>query len=234
MSNHRILTTSKNFGRIAMAATMLTALSLGAAQAADTAFFKDVRMPNGHARDMAAKLADGAACGAAADRTIGNMPAFEKCMSARGWALDHFGPGSPGPVQNTAVHFVDMNEGQRRGDAALQADTTACDAGGKTDVESAPFKQCMLGRGWQFTFAQHAPAPAPSPSWSSGWAWSNSPSSGANNDDFVRSNDDSNRSNQAISDAVNAASQATADSDAAAAAQAQLDSIQANAPIPAN
>ena len=49
-----------------------------------------------------------------------------------------------------------------------------------------------------------------------------------NNDDFVRGNADSNASNQAISDAVNAASQATADSEAAAAAQAQLDSIQAN------
>ncbi len=44
----------------------------------------------------------------------------------------------------------------------------------------------------------------------------------------------SNASNQAISDAINAASQATADLDAAAAAQAQLDSIQANAPFPPN
>jgi hypothetical protein len=234
MSSGGILATRMNFRRTMAATAILVALALNTASAADTAYFKDVRMPNGHARDMAAKLADGAACGASADRSIGNMPAFEKCMGAHGWALDHFGPGASGPVQNTAVHFVDMSEGQRRSDAALQTDTTACDGGGKTDVESASFKQCMLGRGWQFTFTQHAPAPAPGPSWSSGWAWSNSPSFGANNDDFVRGNDDSNRSNQAISDAINAASQATADSDAAAAAQAQLDSIQVSAPIPAN
>ena len=85
---------------------------------------------------------------------------------------------------------------------------------------------------WQFTLTQHASAPPQQ----SNWAWSNSEpsSSGANNDDFIRGNDDSNRANQETSDAINAASQATADSNAASAAQQQLDSTLANAPIPSN
>jgi hypothetical protein len=228
MANGRIL-------RRTLAATaILMALSLNAASAADIAFFKDVLNPGGHARSMAAKLADGRACGVSGGYITGLMPAFEKCMNGRGWALDHYGPdpSSPRPG-DTAVNFTDRKgdaKHQPRDNAALQTDTRACSAGGK-DLESASFKACMSARGWQFAFTQRAPAPPPS-----AWAWSNSgaAASGANNDDFVRGNADSNASNQAISDAINAASQATANSEAAAAAQAQLDSIQANAPIPAN
>jgi hypothetical protein len=229
MANGKILR------RTIAATAILMALSLNAASAADIAYFKDVLKPGGHARSMAAKLADGRACGVSGDTITRLMPAFEKCMSGRGWTLDHYGPdpASPRP-RDTAVNFTDVKgdaKQQPRGNAVLRSDTRACDPGGK-DLESASFKSCMAGRGWQFAFTQRAPAPTQST-----WAWSNSgsePSSGANNDDFVRGNQDSNESNQAISDAINAASQATADSEAAAAAQAQLDSIQANAPTSGN
>jgi hypothetical protein len=225
------MASSKMFRRTMAAATVLTALSLNAAHADDIAYFKDVQKPGGHVRSMAAKFADARACGVSGGVITGLMPAFQKCMSGRGWALDHYGPDPSTPrPRNTAVNFTDVKGDARqqpRSNAVLQADTRACGVGGK-DVESASFKACMAGRGWQFAFTQRAPAPAPT----STWAWSNpgsEASSGANNDDLVRGNEDSNASNQAISDAVNAASQATADSEAAAAAQAQLDSIQANA-----
>ena len=222
-----------NFQRTMAATAIFMALSLTAAHADDTAYFKDVLRPGGHARSMAAKLADGQACGVSGGRITGLMPAFEKCMSGRGWALDHYAADSAPRPGDTAVHFTDVkgNAGQPRDNAALQTDTRVCDAGGK-DLESAGFVQCMLGRGWQFTLTQHAPAPPQQ----SNWAWSNADtsSSGANNDDFIRGNDDSNRANQEASDAINAASQATADSNAAAAAQQQLDSTLANAPIPSN
>jgi hypothetical protein len=223
--------------RTILATAILTALSLQAAAADDIAYFKDVLNPGGHARTMAAKVADARACGASGRRITVLMPAFENCMSGRGWALDHYGPDpAEARPRNTAVNFTDVKGDARhqpRGNAALQADTKACAAAGR-DVESAGFKSCMSGRGWQFAFTQRAPAPAPA---QSDWAWSNSgsgSSSGANNDDFVRGNQDSNASNQAISDAIDAASAATAASDAAAAAQAQLDSIQANAPTAGN
>jgi hypothetical protein len=229
----------KVFRRTLAASAILIALSLNAASAADVAHFKDVLKPGGHTRSMAAKLADGRACGVSGGYITKLMPAFETCMSGRGWALDHYGadPASPRP-RDAAVNFTDVKGDAKhhpRGNAALQADTRACATGGK-DVESASFKSCMSGRGWQFAFTQRAPARMQTQT-QSNWAWSNSSSdssSGANNDDFVRGNEDSNASNQAISDAVNAASQATIDSDAAAAAQAQLDSIQANAPTSGN
>lgn len=220
--------------RRTVAAAILMALPLNAASASDIAYFKDVLKPGGHARSMAAKVADGQACGASGNTVTVLMPAFQACMSSHGWALDHYGPdpASPRP-RDTAVNFTDVKGDARhqpRGNAALQSDTQACDAGGK-DLESASFKACMAGHGWQFAFTQSAPAQIQNT-----WAWSSGSgsSSGANNDDFVQGNQDSNASNQAISDAINAASQATADLDAAAAAQAQLDSIQANAPFPPN
>jgi hypothetical protein len=240
MANGKILRRTRIFGRTTAATAILIALSFNAASAADVAYFKDVLKPGGHTRSMTAKLADGRACGVSGGYITKLMPAFETCMSGRGWALDHYGadPASPRP-RDTAVNFTDVKgdaKQQPRGNAALQADTRACTTGGK-DVESASFKSCMSGRGWQFAFTQRAPAPIQSTQTQSNWAWSNSssePSSGANNDDFVRGNQDSNASNQAISDSINAASQATIDSDAAAAAQAQLDSIQANAPTSGN
>ncbi|HEX3937373.1 MAG TPA: hypothetical protein VHX43_07695 [Xanthobacteraceae bacterium] len=232
------MASGRHLQRTVAATAILMALSLQAAAADDIAYFKDVLDPGGHARTMTAKVADARACGASGRRITVLMPAFENCMSGRGWALDHYGsdPASTRP-RGTVINFTDVKgdaKQQPRGNVVLQSDTRACKAGGQ-DPDSARFKQCMLGRGWQFIFTQYAPAPTPA---AGTRAWSNAnadtPSPGANNDDFIRGNDDSNRSNQAISDAVNAASQATIDSDAAAAAQQQLDSTLANMPIPGN
>ena len=54
---------------------------------------------------MAAKLADARACGVSSGAIIGLMPAFQTCMSGRGWVLDHYGPdpATPRPRGNRVV-----------------------------------------------------------------------------------------------------------------------------------
>jgi hypothetical protein len=69
----------------------LTLLSVNAAQA-DTWRFKDVLKPHGHARNMAAKYADGKACGANANHRFTDGSAFESCMRDRGWVVDRRTP----------------------------------------------------------------------------------------------------------------------------------------------
>jgi hypothetical protein len=222
------------------AAAILMALSLRAASADDAAYFKDVLKPGGHARSMAAKLADGRACGVSGDTITGLIPAFQACMSSRGWALDHYGPDPSTPrPRATTVNFTDVKGDARqqpRGDAALQADTRACDAGGK-DLESASVKSCMAGRGWQFTFTQRAPAPAAKPVASTNWAWTNSGSEAASSsvfDNLAQTNAAIAQGSQDSEDAMNAGIQATTAADAAADAQWQLNSELANAPTAGN
>ena len=66
-------------------------LTLNTAHANDTAVFRDVLKPGGKERSLAQKYADGYACGATgANRTVPFMPTFEKCMSRKGWVLDHY------------------------------------------------------------------------------------------------------------------------------------------------
>jgi hypothetical protein len=236
--------------RTLAATAILMALSLQAASANDTAYFKDVLKPGGHARSMAAKLADGRACGVSGDTITGLMPAFQKCMSSRGWALDHYGPDPSAPrPRDTTVNYTDVKGDARqqpRGDAALQADTRACDAGGK-DLESASVKSCMAGHGWQFTFTQRAPAPAAKPAASTNWAstnwtwgnwtWGNSGSEAASSsvvDDVAHANEAIAQGIQDTTDAVNAGAQATIAADAASDAQWQLNSELANAPTVGN
>jgi hypothetical protein len=239
------MTNGKIIGRTIAATAILLALSLQAASANDTAYFKDVLKPGGHARSMAAKLADGRACGVSGDTITGLMPAFQKCMSSRGWALDHYGPDPSAPrPRDTTVNYTDVKGDARqqpRGDAALQADTRACDAGGK-DLESASVKSCMAGHGWQFTFTQRAPAPAAKPAVSTNWAstnwtWGNSGSEAASSsaaDDVARANEAIAQGIQDTTDAVNAGAQATIAADAASDAQWQLNSELANAPTVGN
>ena len=148
--------------RRTVAAAILMALPLNAASASDIAYFKDVLKPGGHARSMAAKVADGQACGASGNTVTVLMPAFQACMSSHGWALDHYGPdpASPRP-RDTAVNFTDVKGDARhqpRGNAALQSDTQACDAGGK-DLESASFKS-VHGRP-RLAIRLHAKRPGP-------------------------------------------------------------------------
>ena len=137
MASSRIFRANTIVGCVAVAA-VLTTLSLNAARADDIAYFKDVQKPGGHTRSMAAKLADARACGVSSGAITGLMPAFQTCMSGRGWVLDHYGPDPATPrPRDTTVNFTDVKGDARqqpRSNAALQADTRACDAGGK-DVE---------------------------------------------------------------------------------------------------
>lgn len=225
------------FGKTVAATAILMALSLNAASAGDIAYFKDVQKPGGHARSMAAKLADGRGCGVSGDTITVLMPAFQKCMSSRGWVLDHYGPDPSQPrPRATTVNYTDVKGDARqqpRGDAALQADTRACDAGAK-DLESAGVKSCMAERGWQFAFTQRAPAPARNASF---WAWSNSGAASAptsDADDVAQSNAAIEQGSEDSAAAMNAGIAATTAADAASDAQWQLNSELANAPTTGN
>lgn len=93
-SHARTMSRARTIRHTAFATVAMMALSLGAANA-DTYYFRDVLRPNGHERSMAAKFADGRACGATAGHTFSNVPAFETCMRARGWVFDHYKADPP-------------------------------------------------------------------------------------------------------------------------------------------
>jgi hypothetical protein len=77
-------------------AVLGAALLFGAqAASAETQIFKDILRPHGVERSLAQKFADGHRCGATANNTFTNAAAFQKCMRARGWALDHTVPDAP-------------------------------------------------------------------------------------------------------------------------------------------
>jgi hypothetical protein len=216
-----------------VAAMFCAALSAGAARA-DTAVFRDVLKPNGHARSQAQKLTDGAACGASAHGAVRViMPVFEKCMRTRGWVFDHYRPAaSSRPRRGTNVAFTDTRgdaNAHPRGDAVLQADSRACKAG-QRDEESRSFKQCMATRGWQFIYAQHAPRPRVAAPAGGGWSWGTASSSSSSNlDDEARRNDEARAATQAASDAMNANNAAVA-AQQAADQQQQINIINQTAP----
>ncbi len=58
--------------------------------------FKDIRQPNGQVRRGAVERVDVLACGASKSLRIYNPPALERCMLARGWAVDQV-TGEPAP-----------------------------------------------------------------------------------------------------------------------------------------
>jgi hypothetical protein len=221
------------------AALGFTALALNAAQANDIAVFRDVLKPDGKARSLAQKYADGSACGATGPhRTVPFMPTFEKCMNRRGWVLDHYTSNEiPAPGGKT-MHYVDIKgDGyeHERGDAALQADTRTCKRTAAKNVEA-----CLADRGWKYTLTKYGP-PLPrrhvvttSQRPSSWWSWSADSPSSTNLDDDMRRIDEANRMTQANSDAMNAAIQQSNDMNAAAAAQMQLDQNLANMPLQQN
>ena len=146
------------FSRAVAAAALCAAFSISAAQANPTVTFKDLK-PNGHARSKSEKLADGDACGASGPRHTINvtMPVFEKCMRAKGWVLDHYGPDRSKAVHGTLESYTNTKgdaQGHPRGTAALHAAERACKA-----HRSGSIKQCLAARGWQLIYTQHGPAP---------------------------------------------------------------------------
>ena len=80
-------------------ASLLILAGAGGAMA-ETDIFKDVRLPHGHARSEAAKMADTRACGAR-NGEIDNagFPALVACMKARGWRIAHIEPDLPPATQ---------------------------------------------------------------------------------------------------------------------------------------
>jgi hypothetical protein len=227
-----------------VAATLAcAALTLNAAQANDHAIFKDVRKPGGRERTVAEKFADGEACGAIGpSHNVPFMPAFEKCMNGKGWALDHYTTNEARPAPGgTTTHYVDVKgdgNDHERGDAVLQVDTRACQMTAKTDKALGA---CLADHGWKYTMTQYGPplprprvAATPQPSWSS-WSSSGSPDTSVDDelrrDDERRRNDQSNRDIQAASDAINQAIQQTNEMNAAAAEQIQIQNSIANMPV---
>jgi hypothetical protein len=82
--------------------TVLVLGSMLSAAHADTWVFRDTLRPHGHARSMALKRADGRKCGAQNGRSFafGTEDAFQQCMMARGWVLDHVIPDPPQSFAN--------------------------------------------------------------------------------------------------------------------------------------
>jgi hypothetical protein len=135
------------------AAALLCAPLLFAAQSAraETDVYRDVLRPNGFERSQAEKDADGRACGASADNQFSNVPKFEKCMRAHGWAFDHSAPDASDVPGATYDDLWGGKKGER-GNAVLHADSRKCDPSGTADPESPEIKQCMLKRGWRLSF----------------------------------------------------------------------------------
>jgi hypothetical protein len=208
--------------RHTLAAAALSAASLvGAAQANDQAHFRDILKPHGQERSASQKLADGQACGAAADHEIQViMPVFEKCMRRKGWALDHIAPDPARRVEGTVQNFTDTRgngHGRPRDDAALQSDTGVCQA--RTGDAEPAFTRCMAGRGWRFLYAQYAP---PRRSWST--AHASSPSS-TDIDDEMRRIDQSNQTMQSVNESAYEASIQSSNDMTTAAQQQMQDAI---------
>jgi hypothetical protein len=155
--------TASNLRRNLAVAGALAVFAFGGAleATAETDIYRDIRMPQGHARGMAAKRADIRACGAVngavRDEDFGRA---DQCMRAHGWVVDHVVPDPPpAEEKGTVVHFDDMRQrpnGSWRGDTVLQADTRRC-AKIDAEYESSEFKQCMLGRGWRFAYTHQGP-----------------------------------------------------------------------------
>ena len=147
-------------GRRSFAAALLCApvLVVAGAARAETDVYRDVLRPNGVERGQQQKMADGRACGAAADTSVSNLPKFEKCMRAHGWVFDH---STPDASDSTGATYADL--WGKRGDAALHADSRKCDPSNTADPESPEMKQCMLRHGWRLSFNIPDPAATRAP-----------------------------------------------------------------------
>jgi hypothetical protein len=114
--------------RAAVAATVVTILSLGAAQA-DTFLFKDRLRPGGVTRSDAAFQADEHRCGADGNDHFANVAAFKKCMRARGWMNDVYKPNPP----------ASRNSHLQPGDDYISSDTgMSCKDEGGIGICGAP------------------------------------------------------------------------------------------------
>ena len=105
--------------RLAITSAILSAAPLFGVQAAsaDMEGFRDILRPHGVERSLAQKFADGRRCGSTANNTFTNAAAFQKCMRARGWALDHAVPDAP----PSAPSWIDPDTGMECHSAGIAA-----------------------------------------------------------------------------------------------------------------
>jgi hypothetical protein len=147
--------------RACLFAAAAAAFLFGGAAQAETMVFRDVLRPHGVERGSSERLADGTACGAAADRTFDNVPAFVKCMKTHGWIVDHIESEPTDPPGAAYNNIRQRRNGPRRSDAEREAAYKACDPKGNRDPASAAMKACMLRKGWQFAYYKPEPASHP-------------------------------------------------------------------------
>ena len=147
---------------IAISVVLIT-LSLAGAQAAlaETDVLKDVLRPHGIARGEAQRDADSRACGATSDRQsygvpASELPAFERCMRAHGWAHAYTKPEAAERAIGGTVY--DAMTGRSRGEAVLYADRRACSPPERLKEGNLQFARCMASHGWRLAFALPAPA----------------------------------------------------------------------------
>ena len=135
------------------------------ASAADTYVYKDIRNPNGHPRDDAAKQADFAACGIPPEGVSARgFPKFNKCVRAHGWTLDHIvrdpsdGLSRDRPGEGIYTYNDILRpRGRARGNDQEQAATAGCDGGDTRNIGTTAFNACMRTHGWRF--ARFTPKP---------------------------------------------------------------------------
>src|SRR5215469_12298729 len=143
---------------------VLTALSLAGVQAAsaETDVFKDILRPHGVSRSTAQKDADARACGADRNGQFDNVPAFERCMRAHGWAVAYIKPDAEDRASGGA--FYDDMSGRSRSEAALHVDTRACNPQGRPKDGGPQFARCMARHGWRLAFSLPVPHTGGGPS----------------------------------------------------------------------
>jgi len=153
----------KSLRRLVVAPALVSAPLLFGLQAAqaETHIYRDVLRPGGVARSLAQKVADSRLCGAAADGSFTNVPAFESCMRAHGWVRTAVKPDAS---DTDGDSWDDMRPyGRERGNAELQEDSLRCNP--SRAPLTASVKKCMLRLGWRFAFSLYRPQPAQPPTY---------------------------------------------------------------------
>jgi hypothetical protein len=140
------------------AAALLAALIAGTSPVlAETLNFKDVLKPHSVSRSKADKEAAFAAC-KASGISDDNVPALEKCLRGKGWALASIKPDASDLPGATYDDMWQPSNGPRRSNAVLDADTRACDPSESVYVKSAAFQRCMSAHGWRLAFVIPTPS----------------------------------------------------------------------------
>lgn len=125
--------------------------------------YRDLIRPHGKPRSDAVHQAAVSSCYSQTgdDRTGPATPAFKQCMLGQGyrWQSTRFIPDRPDATvtpsnlgRGTYTYTdVTMPNGQQRGDAELQSDTSLCDEGHSRHISTREFDACMRTHGWRLT-----------------------------------------------------------------------------------